>query len=108
MAKGVYAMCPARTAHGKDCNQILNICAMIFTARFKILYICEAIFAAMGKLKIEHFTVCDCKAHGKMLSVRPRRQIGRVCGTNAPVCRVCLFAVCFLQDLPCAWFCREL
>jgi hypothetical protein len=108
MAKDVYTVCPARTAHGKDCNQILNICAVIFTARFTILYICEAIFAAMGKWKIENFTMRDCRAHGKMLSVRPRRQIGRVYGTNASVCRGYLFAVCFLRILLCAWFCREL
>jgi hypothetical protein len=40
MAKGVYAMSPARKAHGKDQNQIEKICAVKFIARFKILYIC--------------------------------------------------------------------
>jgi hypothetical protein len=67
-------VCPALNAHGKDRNQIKKICAVKFTARFKILYICEGIFAAVGKLKIEHFAVRDCKAHSKMLSVRPRRR----------------------------------
>jgi hypothetical protein len=53
------------------------------------------------KLKIEHFAVRDCKAHGKMLSVRPRRQIGRARGTKPPVCRGCFFAVSFDSRMPC-------
>jgi hypothetical protein len=39
-AKGVYAVSPARKAHGKDQNLIEKISAVKFTARFKILYIC--------------------------------------------------------------------
>jgi hypothetical protein len=53
------------------------------------------------KLKIEHFAVRDCKAHGKMLSVRPRRQIGHARGTKPPVCRGYLFAMSFDSRVLC-------
>jgi hypothetical protein len=95
-------VCLARKVHGKDRNQIKkNLRGEIYRQIQNFIYlrgICEAIFAAMGKLKIEHFAMRDYKAHGKMLSVRPRRQIGRVCGTKPPVCRGSLLAVCFFAD----------
>jgi hypothetical protein len=65
---------PARKAHGKDQNQI------------------------------EHFAVRDRKTHGKMLSVRPRRQIGRARGTMPPCCRGYLFAVRFDSRVSCVVF----
>jgi hypothetical protein len=86
-------------AHGKDQNQIEKICAVKFTARFKNLYIC-----CRGEKKIEHFAVRDRMTHGKMLSVRPRRQIGRARGTKPPGCRGYLFAVRFGSRVPCVVF----
>jgi hypothetical protein len=60
--------------------------------------------AAVEKLKIEYFAVRDRKTHGKMLSVRPRRQICRTRGTKPLGCRGYLFAVRFDSRVPCVVF----